>query len=956
MSLSAARSRITQARDQIRSNRTDDVDRTLAAAEGFLAPLPDAEKSTALAEIAAIRGELAAMANPDEQLKLQGARGKLRQARGYVDSGYDAASTENVLGMVDQFLAGVRDQHKAAELAQLAELRAKLAPVTPAPAAAAAAPAPTPTAAPVPLGQAPAAAPPAATPTPAAPVPVNDKAVVDAFSFEFDTARRGAERDARAMADTRKERPPRDLDPAATAEKLERWVERLKAASRSGIASDHGLAALAEADRWAAAITAQIAELRLFAEACELFRQDAEVDGRALSIQAALDSVEWNFSRDPERVVIAWDAAKKLIGRFEQPRFAALPEVQAIIARHRGIEQRIATELRPLLDKLRVGPLVRTATDQLQRLSRTIDVQDEDGALAARRELREALAAVEAYAADPDVDDLRRKAARAMRQAEDGFGDTLVLREIQLAEHAVRPLVDRVERAIVLGSATRVREHAPRLAARLGELAPFLGHQRAQLLDARARAALARIEEVLGAAVAGEVATAETVPRFAIDITADTRVQAALRELDAALASYQETQTEARLAFEAEVDCVTGSASAYAARTAEGAAETMIQAARRAEELGDALRRVDRVHPAVAATEAAVPGLVKRAQAWKRRTAQRFAYAGAIHRARAALDDANRARRELSPGDAHDAARIWPEVLRHLAAADLAIAEAREALSDDHDEADAIAADVATSRTEATDTLAAACLAEATRLAIANDASGAARYADALREALPDAPQNAQIAAAIAGTADARQRAEAEINAGGELICRRAEAAAALLRPEFDAWAAARAPITALAGSVVAELDRYRGQWVRGHAGHLGRLLYDHHDELNGDTFRFEYEPGLREALRAGMARLDELYAGMARRAGERHGVENVPTSTQHYPRDAHYLAEIVGLAQYTPQREVRDQYGRVLGTIDGVPYAVPRVVIRGVATTYFVIVPGHAPSLDAMDDSGIVT
>jgi hypothetical protein len=30
-------------------------------------------------------------------------------------------------------------------------------------------------------------------------------------------------------------------------------------------------------------------------------------------------------------------------------------------------------------------------------------------------------------------------------------------------------------------------------------------------------------------------------------------------------------------------------------------------------------------------------------------------------------------------------------------------------------------------------------------------------------------------------------------------------------------------------------------------------------------------------------------------------------------------------------------------------------VVIRGVATTYFVVMPDHPPSLDAMSDDGLV-
>jgi hypothetical protein len=46
-------------------------------------------------------------------------------------------------------------------------------------------------------------------------------------------------------------------------------------------------------------------------------------------------------------------------------------------------------------------------------------------------------------------------------------------------------------------------------------------------------------------------------------------------------------------------------------------------------------------------------------------------------------------------------------------------------------------------------------------------------------------------------------------------------------------------------------------------------------------------------------------------------------------------------MASYTPRREVRDSSGRVIGTIDGAAYSVPRLVIRGISSAYFVIVPG---------------
>src|SRR5690606_31552878 len=147
----------------------------------------------------------------------------------------------------------------------------------------------------------------------------------------------------------------------------------------------------------------------------------------------------------------------------------------------------------------------------------------------------------------------------------------------------------------------------------------------------------------------------------------------------------------------------------------------------------------------------------------------------------------------------------------------------------------------------------------------------------------------------------------------------------------------------------------YQGKWIAGYARHLGRTLYDEPDEFNGDIYQVDYDPRVRECLHGGMKRLDDLYAGMAEKVAERHGVAGVGTYTQPYPRDAHYLCEIVGIASYTPRREIRDNYGRPIATIEGDPYPVPRVVIRAVATSYFVILPDHPPSLDSMNDTDLI-
>src|SRR5262249_47205883 len=178
----------------------------------------------------------------------------------------------------------------------------------------------------------------------------------------------------------------------------------------------------------------------------------------------------------------------------------------------------------------------------------------------------------------------------------------------------------------------------------------------------------------------------------------------------------------------------------------------------------------------------------------------------------------------------------------------------------------------------------------------------------------------------LAGTADARQKAMTEIQTRGEVITRRAEEAAKALRPVFEEWAAAKKPLVALAGTIVKNIDDYTGKWIAGSAGHLGRLLYDHADELNGDMYQFDYDPQVREHLLVGMKRLDDLYAQMAEKVVASRGVAGINTTTQHYPSNAQYLCEIVGITTYTPKREVRDNYGRVLGTIDGNPYPIPRL------------------------------
>src|SRR5262249_6260748 len=153
----------------------------------------------------------------------------------------------------------------------------------------------------------------------------------------------------------------------------------------------------------------------------------------------------------------------------------------------------------------------------------------------------------------------------------------------------------------------------------------------------------------------------------------------------------------------------------------------------------------------------------------------------------------------------------------------------------------------------------------------------------------------------------------------GALLVARACEAAAAARPAFDAWAAERTPIVAMAGTIIENLEQYRGKWIEGRCSCLNRTLGEETDELNGDGYRFDYDPALRDQLLGALERLDGVYHEMAVGVEARHGVGSGLSTTKRYiPADVRYLCEIVGTAQHTPRREVRDQAGRLVGTVEG--------------------------------------
>jgi len=77
MSLSAARSRLMFAKDNLNMNRLDEVEPLLVAAEEFLAQVDEADsadKAALLAEIAEVRAAQAAMPTSDERRLVSAAR------------------------------------------------------------------------------------------------------------------------------------------------------------------------------------------------------------------------------------------------------------------------------------------------------------------------------------------------------------------------------------------------------------------------------------------------------------------------------------------------------------------------------------------------------------------------------------------------------------------------------------------------------------------------------------------------------------------------------------------------------------------------------------------------------------------------------------------------------------------------------------------------------------------
>jgi hypothetical protein len=137
MSVSAAKSRVMQAKMQLDSNRADDAESTVAAGLKFLEGLPESETAAVRAELLQIRAAIASRPKPEDLRNISAAKGKISQARSQLDAKQHSGIAD-MLRVAEDFLKNVPETAKAALVAEIAAIRGGLSvPAAEAPRAAA---------------------------------------------------------------------------------------------------------------------------------------------------------------------------------------------------------------------------------------------------------------------------------------------------------------------------------------------------------------------------------------------------------------------------------------------------------------------------------------------------------------------------------------------------------------------------------------------------------------------------------------------------------------------------------------------------------------------------------------------------------------------------------------------------------------------------------------------------
>ena len=130
MTVTAAKSRVVQARMQLESERIDEASSTVAQGLRFLEGLPEAETAAVRAELEAIRALITGLPREEDVRTIRAATGTLKQLRGRLADGQHFG-VGDALRTVETILAEVPPAMIVDQIAEIAALRAELARVAP---------------------------------------------------------------------------------------------------------------------------------------------------------------------------------------------------------------------------------------------------------------------------------------------------------------------------------------------------------------------------------------------------------------------------------------------------------------------------------------------------------------------------------------------------------------------------------------------------------------------------------------------------------------------------------------------------------------------------------------------------------------------------------------------------------------------------------------------------------
>lgn len=653
----------------------------------------------------------------------------------------------------------------------------------------------------------------------------------------------------------------------------------------------------------------------------------------------------------------AWTAAKKLEKPLEAARFKDLQLTKDTLARFAEVGARYDKEMGALVAAQKVGPLISSAKSTIEQLNKAVDGKNESSVRDDRKLLAtETLELRTTLKDNADAKQCVADADAALLRCDSEFTDQFATTELSELEVRTTAVLDSTARAIDKKDATKAQSGARKLRLTEDLLSAYGSHPKAKTIAGRIEGMLARVDAAFKGVAAGP--GDDEVPHFEVDFNADADVQRTIAELNGQYAFYRERQKECEKRVDEDLrlaEGMDGSATSSIFHDIDSTTASMIDIARRCEKTAGELAKLDAKNAAIATIKDWTPRLVKRAQTIKAVVGKQCDYANAIHACATCFEMCG-IDRDRAMKDGPEAARKgWPTVISHMTDAKKALAPAFTLLPDEHSEADIWAARADAWRKEAESALTEVCVTQAQKLALAGQKQEAQAYADALKEALPKAPENDSLAKALSGAGAARLKCQAEIKEREELLKTRAAEAATAFAQKYGDWKSAQKPQSLAAHKILQDLGAAKGKKVAGHYSLIDGIYDFDNYEIDGEIWHIVYDPDVRAKLVAQRKKLDDMSQAIAAGCAKKYGISEAGIGFSHMFLDCDFVVEITGSHSYTPKHEVRDNGGGLIGSVEGTPYPVPAGAIRGIRSKYYVIVPGVGSSLDAMKTDGIV-